>query len=219
MYCLANWFLKITGFLPWLFCFRTKVYYEDKKVQGRHIKGKAIVMSNHHTVMDVPVMMYVFWGRTLRCLMAELLYEKNIFMTLLIKAMGGIKVERDAHDFSFLDKANKVLNKRGVVEVYPESRIPNKGEEKPLEFKPSVVYMALTSGAPIIPVYSDGVYFKKQRARVIIGKPISVQDWYDDSIAEKENIDIICKKLREKVIGLRDELARQTSTKKEKKTM
>ena len=189
MYCLANWFLKITGFLPWLFCFRTKVYYEDKKVQGRHIKGKAIVMSNHHTVMDVPVMMYVFWGRTLRCLMAELLYEKNIFMTLLIKAMGGIKVERDAHDFSFLDKANKVLNKRGVVEVYPESRIPNKGEEKPLEFKPSVVYMALTSGAPIIPVYSDGVYFKKQRARVIIGKPISVQDWYDDSIGEKENID------------------------------
>lgn len=217
MYFLAHWFIKITGWLPQFLLFRTKVYYEDKKVQGRRVKGKAIVMSNHHTVMDFAVLMFVFWQRTLRCLMAEVLYTKNIFMTFLLKILGGIKVDRDAHDFSFLTKAEKILGKGGVVEIYPEARIARPDEEKPLEFKPSVAYMALQSGAPIIPVYTSGEYFSKTRARVIIGKPVDVREWYDEQLSEKENLDAICKRLREKVIKLRDELHRQTQREKEKK--
>ena len=216
MYWLIHWIFKITGFIPWLFGYRTKVYYEDKSVQGRRIRGKAIVMSNHHSVMDVALNMFVFWGRTLRCLVAELMYEKNIFMTLVLKLLGGIKVDRNTHDFSFLGKAERVLNKNGVIEIYPEARLANKGEEKPLEFKPSVVYLALSTGAPIIPVYHNGALFKKERARVIIGKPIDVKDWYDDGLLEKENIDMICKKLRERVIELGYELERQREKEKAK---
>lgn len=217
MYFLAHWFVKITGWIPQLLIWRTKIHYEDKKVQSRKIKGKAILMSNHHNLLDFAVLMFVFWGRTMRCLMAELLYKKNIFMTVFIKALGGIKVNRDAHDFSFLNKTDEILGKGGVVEIFPESRIPNPGEEKPLEFKPSVAYMALRSGAPIIPIYNNGVYFRKERLRVIIGKPIDVQEWYDDTLSEKENLDIICKRLREKVVELKDELDRQVNGKKEEK--
>ncbi len=214
MYWFIHWFIKITGFIPWLFGYRAKIYYEDKSVQGRRIKGKAIVMPNHHSVMDVALNMFVFWNRTLRCLAAELMYEKNIFMTLMLKLMGYIKVDRDSHDFSFLGKSEKVLNKKGVIEIYPESRLPKKGEEKPLEFKPSVVYLALSTGAPIIPVYHTGALFKKDRARIIIGKPIDVREWYDDTLCERENIEIICKKLRERVIELGNELERQRKEEK-----
>ena len=42
-----NWFAKITGFIPFWLAFRTKLYYVDRKLQGRHIKGPAIIMSNH----------------------------------------------------------------------------------------------------------------------------------------------------------------------------
>ena len=48
-----NWFLKITAWLPQRIVFNTKVYYQDKSVQGRHIKGAAIIASNH-TVNRVP---------------------------------------------------------------------------------------------------------------------------------------------------------------------
>ena len=65
---LGNWFVKITGWIPQLLIFRTKVYYEDKKVQSRRIKGKAIVVSNHNSLMDFAVLLFVFWRRTLRCL-------------------------------------------------------------------------------------------------------------------------------------------------------
>lgn len=216
MYFIVHWFVKITGWIPQLFIFRTKVYYEDKKAQSRKIKGKAIVMSNHHTLMDFAVLMFVFPWRTLRCLMAEILYKKNFFMTAFITALGGIKVNRAAHDFSFLNKAEKILRKGGVVEIYPEARLAKPGEEKPLEFKPSVVYMALQSEAPIIPIYNDGKYFGKDRTRVIIGKPVYVQEWYDEQMSEKENLDAICKRLREKVIDLRNELNEQRESEKEK---
>ncbi len=213
---LGNLFVKITGYIPQLLVFRTKVYYEDKKVQSRKIKKKAIVMSNHHTIYDVAGMMFVFPFRTLRCLVAELMFKKNFLMTFLLKMLGVIKVERNSHDFSFMNKSLKVLEKGGVIEIYPEARIPDEGEQKPLPFKPSVAHLALTSGAPIIPVYTNGKYFSKERARIIIGKPVDVREWYDDGLDEKQNLALITERLREKVIELKQNLEKQYEQEKKK---
>ncbi|MBQ8850028.1 MAG: 1-acyl-sn-glycerol-3-phosphate acyltransferase [Clostridia bacterium] len=210
MIALYNWFVKITGYFVQLFMFKNKVYYEDKNVQNRHIKGSAIVISNHVTVMDFAVMMFVFYSRTLRCLIAELMFQHNIFFTLLLKFLGSIKVDRGSHDYSFVNKCCKILKKGGVIEIYPEARLPKEGEETPLPFKTSAVYIALESGAPIIPVYNSGHYFKKGRNRVIIGKPIDVRDYYDSSLCHTENLENISEILRQKVIELKNELEKQT---------
>ncbi len=210
MFCfLFQWFVKITGFIPQLIVFRLKVHYEDKSVQGRLIRSKAIVVSNHNYLLDFGVLLYVFWSRTLRCVVAEVMYNKNIFMTALLKALGCIKVERDGYDFSFLDKAKSILEKGGVVEIYPESRLPQKGEKRPLEFKPSYVYMALESGAPIIPVYSNGQLFSTKNERVIIGKPIYASSLYDSALSEKENVSRINEYVRSKIIELSKQLEQQ----------
>ncbi len=205
----ANWFVKITGWILVLFTFKTKVYYEDKSVQSRRIRGKAIVMSNHFTIWDFACLMFVFWRRTLRCVVAEILYCKNRFFTFLLKALGCIKVERDMHDFSFINKCKKILDRGGVVEIYPEARVPRKGDIVPLEFKPSIVYLALESGAPIIPVYTDGRYFCRERNYVMIGTPIIVSELYDTNLDEKQNISAIAAALRGKVIELREKLEKE----------
>jgi 1-acyl-sn-glycerol-3-phosphate acyltransferase len=213
MHFLFNWFVKLTGWIPQLVIFRTKVHYEDKSVQNRRIKGKAIIVSNHNYLMDFAVLMFVFWRRTLRCAVAELMYHKNVFMTFLLNALGCVKVERDDHDFSFLSRLKKILDKGGVVEIYPESRLPLPGEELPLEFKPSYVYLALESGAPIIPIYNNAKPFAKERERVIIGKPIYLEELYDGTLTEKENIDKINTYVRNKIIELGKELERQQAKK------
>lgn len=213
---LFSWFVKLTGWIPQLLVFKIKVYYEDKKVQGKKIRGKAIIASNHHSLFDVGVMMFVFWRRTLRCVVAELMYEKNFFMSLFLHGIGAIKADRDSHSFAFIGKCQKILDKGGVVEIYPEARLPKKGEEKPLEFKPSTVYLALESGAPIIPVYNSGRHFSKERASVIIGKPIYVEELYDEKLTQKENIEKINAYLRGKIIELREELERQEKEEKRK---
>ena len=95
--------------------------------------------------------------------------------------------------------------------------MPKEGEERPLPFKTSTAYLAYLSEAKVVPVYTDGSYFKKKRAHVIIGKPINVKEIIDENISEKENIEKINEILRNKIIHLGEELERQKNIKKEKK--
>lgn len=193
-----NWFVKLTGWPAQFVCFRTKILYEDKSVQGRRIKGRAIVLSNHTSVYDYAVYLFVFFSRTLRFQMAELLFQKP-FLGWLLRRLGGIEVDRPGYDFGFLNESLSVLEKGGVVGVFPESRLPLPGEERPLPFKVSAAYLALMSGAPIIPVATNGSYFRKERARVVIGKPILASDLLDDGVGEAENLRIVSERLRERI--------------------
>ena len=213
---LFNAFVKITALpVQWL-CFRTKVRCEDKKVQGRRIKGAAIIVSNHTSVYDYAVFLFVFRSRTLRYQMAECLFRRNRMLKIFLKRMGGIMVDRDAYDLSFVNKSLGILQRGGVVGIFPEGRLPKETEEKPLPFRSSAAYIALESGAPVIPVYTNGSYFRKERARVMIGKPVYVRELWDGSLDEKSNIDRITLYLRERVTALRDELEGQEKDKKER---
>ena len=196
-----NAFVKITGFLPQLLVFRTKVFYENKAAQSRRIKGNAIIISNHTSVWDYAAFLFVFFSRTLRYQMAELLFKKKL-LGWFLRSMGGIYVNRDTHDFSFMAKSEEILSAGGVVGIFPESRLPREGEARPLPFVPSAAYLALHSGVKIIPVYTNGKYFTRERAKVVIGEPIDVSMLYDESVSEKENLRKITETLRERVISL-----------------
>ncbi len=198
---LFNWFVKITGWPVQFLCFRTKILYEDKTVQGRHIEKDAIVISNHTSIFDYAVYLFVFYTRTLRFQMAEVLYEKPL-LALLLHCLGGIRVDRNAHDFGFMPKSLSILSRGGVVGIFPESRLPLPGEERPLPFKVSAAYLALTSGSKIIPVVTNGSYFCRKRARVLIGKPILASDLLEDGADETENLAIVSERLRERIIAL-----------------
>lgn len=200
-----NAFVKITGYFVQLPVFRTKVYYEDKSVQSRRIKGAAIIISNHTSVWDYGVYLFVFFFRTLRAQMAEVLFQKQP-LGLFLKMMGGIKVDRTGFNFGFVSRSQEILEKGGVVLIFPESRLPLKGEERPLPFKPSAAYLGLLSGVPMIPVFTNGKYFSLKRARVIIGKPVYARELVNEELSEKENIERISDAMREKIIGLEREL-------------
>ncbi len=209
-----NAFTKLTGWPVQYFCFRTKVYYEDRSLQGRHIRGPAILVSNHTAVYDYAVYLFVFWTRTLRFQMAELLFDKP-FLGRLLRHLGGIRVDRTGYDFGFLTRSEEVLRRGGVVGVFPEGRIPKPEEERPLEFKISAAWLALASGVPVIPVVTNGRYFKfpKDRARVLIGKPLLAADLTEDGLDEKENLRLVTERLRARIIELEKLLnERETET-------
>jgi len=206
MIALFHWFVKITGFIPERIIFGTKVYYQDKSRRSRRIKGKAIVVCNHTSIFDFAALMFVFPTRTLRALAAEVLYNGRPVLGTLLKCFGMIRVDRDAKDFSFMDKCARILDKGGVIEIYPEARLPKQGEERPLPFKPSAVYLALETDTPIIPVYSTGKLFCKERNRVIIGAPLNLRDMADESLTPARNMEYLTEKLRGTVIELQQQL-------------
>ena len=195
-------FVRITGYPVYRLWANPRFRYEDRKVQGRLIKGKAIIVSNHTTVWDFGFWLYALPFRAHRCIMADVLKHINFFLTLFLKLNQGIFVSRKAQDLGFIKQCQHILDRGGVVQVFPESRIAEADEEKPLPFKPSFVHIALESNAPIIPLYSSGDYFKKGRVRAAIGKPIYVKDLYDESKSHKENLLEIAEYVRRKVIEL-----------------
>lgn len=203
------WFVKITAYPAQLAVFRTKIHYKNKSAQGRHIKGGAVVISNHTSVYDFASLMFTFFSRNLRCLMAEVLFRKNPLFGWFLKALGGIEIERDIYNFSFVSESCDILSKGGVVEIFPEARLPLKGEKRPLPFKPSAAYIAMLSGAPVIPVYITGNYFCKKRNHVMIGERIYPSEIVDPELSERENIEKLTGHFRNTIMELQNELEKE----------
>ena len=192
--------MKVTGYIVQKIIFRTKIFYEDRKTSSRRVKGGAIIVCNHTSVYDFAALLFVFFGRTLRCQMAEVLFKKRL-LGLFLRAMGGVKVDRNANDYAFMDKCERILAKKGVVLVFPEGRLPKEGEERPLPFGPGAAYLAFRSGAPVIPVYTDGNYFGKGRARVVIGRRVYAADVCGGA-GEAEDLEKFSSYLRGEIIAL-----------------
>ena len=206
------WFVKITGLPAQYFYYKKKIYYENNNKKLRKIDGGALIVSNHTSIYDFPLMMYVFLKRNIRTLVAEVIYQKNKFMSRFMTYLGAIRVDRNSYDFAFMSQMVNCLQKGQVGLVFPEARIPLENEKDTLlPFKPSFVYLALESDVPIIPVYTNGVYGKlkkknKSRAKVIIGEKIYPTELIDKNKTQKENIEFICNYVRDYIIRLGKEL-------------
>ncbi len=206
---LFYWFAVITGIPVFWPVFRTKVYYEDRSVQGRFIPRRTIVVSNHLHIFDYIVFLLATVPRFSHCIVAEVMFQVNFLVTFFLKALGAIKVDRDNHSTKATEESVRQLKKGRVIYVNPEGRLPEKGEKRPLPFHTGFVHMALESGAKVIPVYTNGENFTKKRARLIIGKPIDIKALYDDSKTLQENARAIADLVSEKIQQLGVELEKQ----------
>ena len=195
---LMNCFVKLTGFLPWLVVFRPKI------TGDRRPRGPVIIVSNHNTIYDYAAMLFVFPFRTLRCQMAEVLFRKKA-LGIFLRAMGGIFVNRNGMDAGCVEISRRILQKGGAVLIFPEGRIPEKFEEKPLPFKDGAALLSLETGVPILPVYTDGRYFCHARNHVVIGEPMDLRMLSDDTQPQRENLSRLSSLVRARIILLKEQ--------------
>ena len=196
-------FVRLTGWLPQRIVFRTKVLYEDRNAQGRRIHGPAILVSNHTAIYDFAAMLFVFYSRTLRYQMAEVLFRKK-GLGLFLKAMGGIYLNRESTDLGYMAESGRILREGGVLGIFPEGRLPRPGEAVPLRFLPGAAYLSLSCGVKVIPVWTDGAYFRRGRAHVVIGTPMNPDDFRNAGETEKERVTAFAGAMREKVMALKE---------------
>lgn len=197
-------FAKLTGLLPAWLLFKPKVYVQPGA--KRRLAKPCILVSNHKSLLDFVLYLVVFPLRTVRFLMAEVLYNKGKFFSFLLNSMGGIKVDRDAHDFSFVSDSIEVLDNKGIVGIFPEARLPI--NNKPWPFTTSTAFIAMHADAPIVPVYTDGQYGLFKRAHVAIGKPLTLTDYCKDGLTEEEQLQHLTNVLESNVYALKDEMER-----------
>ena len=188
--------VKVTGIIPAYVLFKPRI----RRLGKRRLPKTCILVSNHTSLFDFALYLLIFPLRTIRFLMAEVLFDNRRLLSWFLYSCGGIRVDRNAKDFSFVADAVEVIDKGGTVGIFPEGRLPVNG--KPFPFTVSTAYIASHVDAPIIPVYTQGNYGLFKRANVVIGKPVYLSELCPDTGTEEERLEIATKKLQALVYGL-----------------
>jgi len=113
-----------------------------------------LVMSNHQSLYDIPVLFYVV-GPNIRMVTKKELFRVPVFGGALAAA-GFISIDRSDRDAAIrsLDAARALLAGGTHVWIAPEGTRSRTGELLP--FKKGAFYLAFEAGLPILPVTLKG---------------------------------------------------------------
>jgi len=206
IYEFFRWFALITGYPIWFLFFKPKVYYKNKKRQSRRIKGGALIISNHYSVVDFILTMGLVFPRKLFVVTSEIAYN-NKFFAFGMRFFGGIKVDRTTKSLRFIDESAALIEKGRVVQIFPEGHINENGELNP--FKPTYLMIALKANRPIIPVVVDGNYGVFKRSHVMIGEPIYLSELEFDDLPAKERFEAMNEAVYQEVLSLKTALEKK----------
>ncbi len=159
---------SITKTYPWLK--RKTAYYIWLKTAGAAIaklarlsvegrenipeKGPVLLVSNHRSFMDPPLVAYAVMKRPVFFMAKEELF-KTPFISTLIKHWGnGFPVKRGKFDLKAMKTALTILRKGELLCLFPEGTRAPKG--KFLKPKIGTGMIALKANVPIIPCFIDG---------------------------------------------------------------
>jgi len=141
-------------------------------------RGPVILASNHVNLLDPPLLAVVLPRRIVY--MGKIELWKTPIIGPLYGLVGFIPVRRFEGDLAALRKAEKALQQKQVLGMFPEgtrSRKPGLGKGQP-----GTAIIALRTGAPIVPVAVSGTegvavprsFFRITRVRVLFGKPFEL---------------------------------------------
>jgi 1-acyl-sn-glycerol-3-phosphate acyltransferase len=210
-----RWLALITGWPMQLLLFKRKTYYEDPSEKNRRIRGGALIISNHHSVFDYMMNMFLFGGRRLDVVMIDRPYKRFKYFKYCMDCFGGICSNRDDMGMKFIDQSVEKIENGELVQIFPEAHIPK--DRKMTSFKHAYLMIALAADAPIIPVMVDGNYGIFKRAHVIIGKKINLSDYSTVLNPSREEIARLNTIVEGKCRELKDELDRRIALEKRRK--
>ncbi|MGM0602785.1 MAG: lysophospholipid acyltransferase family protein [Bacillota bacterium] len=144
-------------------------------------KGKIIVMSNHISNLDPPILGAVL-KRPIRFMAKKELF-KNPLMRFILNIAEAFPVDRSKTDIRAFRQALRVLADGEILGIFPEgTRCP---EGEPGIPKSGSVMLAVKSKAPIVPVGIKNVK-REGKITVNIGKPFTLDNYYNKKLSEEK---------------------------------
>jgi 1-acyl-sn-glycerol-3-phosphate acyltransferase len=117
------------------------------------LQGPYIIVTNHINFLEVPLLYTFFYPRPLIGLVKVETW-KNPLIGGLASLWKAIPLDREKPDFSALRRSLAVLAEGKFLAIAPEGTRSGNGKLQPGQS--GVVYLALKSGLPIIPVVHHG---------------------------------------------------------------
>lgn len=111
-------------------------------------KGPLIVVSNHQSIID-PCVLVACIPRRITFFAAAYLFKIPVLKQILIWG-GAVPVRSEQGDFGSFKKSLAILEKGGVIGLFPEGGVSPDKNLRPL--MPGWAYLAAKSGAKVLPV-------------------------------------------------------------------
>lgn len=146
IYCLVHFVVRILA-----------VVFVRLRAFGRENipEGGAILASNHQSYFD-PALISVALNRPVYFLARKSLFESNRIFGWFIRNLHAIPLERGAFDSAGLRRAIEVLQKGGLLVVFPEGTRTSNGEIGGI--RKGVSLLAEKADAPLVPTLVEGAY-------------------------------------------------------------
>ncbi|SNR93216.1 lysophospholipid acyltransferase family protein [Desulfurobacterium atlanticum] len=211
----------ITKTYPWLK--RKKAYYiwlktagaaiaklAHLEVEGRNnipLKGPVLLVSNHRSFMDPPLVAYAVMKRPVFFMAKAELFETPFISTLIKHWGNGFPVRRGKFDLKAIKTALTVLKKGELLCLFPEGTRAQKG--KFLKPKIGAGMIAVKANVPLIPCLIDGSedllpkgakFPRMAHVKIKFGKPFTIE--LEDT---KENYEKASRIIMEKIKELQVE--------------
>lgn len=185
--------------------FLSKILYPCK-VYGKENfpEGKAVIAFNHLSVIDPVYVLRTYKKFDFTALGKRELFD-NKLLGRILKSFGVIPIDRENPSIKVVGECLKTLKSNKKLVLSPEGTRNKTGSTELLPFKSGAIMFAYKTNAPICPV----IILKKARLfvrnKMIIGKPISLGDFYDVK-PEVVNYEEMAEILRDKMTLLQSEL-------------
>ncbi len=182
-----------------------KVLYPTKFIGKDNIPdGKAVVLSNHYSMAEIPVICVGLFKKNFNGLSKKELYE-NKFIGWFLKKLGGIPVDREGNDIGAIRTCISKLSKGEKLFICPEgTRNKNKDYKKILPLKSGSSVIAIKTKTPIVIVLINKKPKLFRKNYIMISEPIELTEFYTDRSPDMkeratEYITDLFEKMREKM--------------------
>ncbi len=173
-------FMRIA--VGWIF----KIIYPIKIVGNKKNiprEGKIVLISNHMSFRDVPVLVVAFPGY--RHFLAKKEFTKNKLAKWFFTKMGAFFVDRDHMDIGAIRTGVNYLKNNEGIALFPEGT-RNRTDENLQQVKGGAAMFALKGQAPLVPVLFQRKIKPFRRTYVYVGEPIDLNEFYGSRISTTE---------------------------------
>lgn len=187
----------IVGTVIYVYC---RIVYRVEIIGKENVpkEGQLLFCGNHRTYLDPPLII-VTAGRKVSFMAKEEL-KKNPLMRFLSFAFDGIWVKRDSKDIGPLKTALKILKSGGCIGIFPEGT-RNGMEKNDGKLKNGAAYMALKTGAKIVPIGIHGPAKPFTKNAIIYGEPLDFSK-YAEGKPGKDVENKVSEELKQAIIML-----------------
>lgn len=147
-------FIRPIGAFIYDVFFPKKIIGKKRLLQG----GNVVVVCNHFSLADPPMVATLFKGKTYFLAKKEL-FDGNKLFAAFLSEIGAIPVDRGHADIEGIKKSLKVLKSDGRLCVFPEGTRNKSGSTEIMPFRDGAGLLAFKTKAKILPL----CFFEKPR--------------------------------------------------------